>query len=112
MKKKEAVEYIKSKYISKPDSEKYIKNIKTSTPGVRRELYKIKKEQDKKYDRQEAEIKAGIRPSRARAAINKGVSKCRFSTQHTHHNNPSKYRPLCCCALPLNSHYRKYSNWL
>lgn len=58
-------------YVDKPSFEKYKENIESSSPEVREHLYQIQKLKEKKYYKQEAEIKAGIKPSRAQARFKK-----------------------------------------
>ena len=66
------------KYVKKPSFESYKRNIEESSPKVRKYLYKIQEQKEKKYYKQEAEIKSGIRDSKYKAKakeIGKKVGK-------------------------------------
>jgi hypothetical protein len=56
-----------SGYVSKPkSSEKYSRDIQSSEPEVRKYLYRAREAQKEKYYKQEAQIKAGIKDSKAK----------------------------------------------
>jgi len=57
-------------YVNKPSFEKYKRNIESSSPEVRKQLYFIQEEQKEAYNIQEAQIKAGIKPSKFKSTIN------------------------------------------
>jgi len=54
----------KKKYATKPNFEKYKKNIKKSSPEVRKELYKIQKNIEKNYNKDKAKIAMGEKESK------------------------------------------------